>query len=641
MNKSHSFRFFVIALSYAMAISAPAKAQRNQDKLQERVKIERNSPVEKVKISGYIGRRLDECIEHRVKGQNVDHLVEPFRHQNERSRWQSEFWGKWIQGAIASYRYNRDPELYEIIRRGAEKLMETQLPNGYIGNYDEEYQLQEWDVWGRKYTMLGLVAWYDLSGNKKALKAACRVLEHLMTQVGPNLRSIVSTGNYRGMASASVLEPVIYLYQRTGEKRYLDYAKYIAQELNSQEGPLLVDKALTNVPVSSRFPHPETWFSRENGQKAYEMMSCYEGLLELFKITGEKQYLKAVENTVEAIIEQEINIAGSGSAFECWYGGYENQTFPTYHTMETCVTFTWMQLCNRLLKVNRNPVLADKLETSAYNALMASLRADGGQISKYSPLEGWRSPGEEQCGMHINCCNANGPRGFALIPQAMYHVSDQRVQVNLYAPSETSLVLPDKKETKVNISQITDYPANGRIVIEINPQKPIEFQLDLRIPSWCDLKHVNLAINNEPLQVKAHGWHSLIREWKAGDKISLELDMRARLVELNHCQAVVRGPILLARDSRFEDGDVDETSVIQGKDGYVEAIPVDAPEYAWMAFEIPMILGTDLEGHNKKTNIRFCDFSSAGNTWDKTVRYRVWLPKTLDVKRAPYIPYNH
>ena len=307
-----------------------------------------DSPVKQVKISGYVGTRITDCIEHRVKAQDVDHLVEPFRHQNEKSRWQSEFWGKWIQGAIASYRYNRDPKLYQIIKDAAESLMATQLPNGYIGNYAPEYQLQQWDVWGRKYTSLGLIAWYDLSGDKKALEAACRVVDHLMTQVGPGKVDIVSTGNYIGMPSSSVLEPVMYLYNRTKEKRYLDFAKYIVGQWETPGGPQLISKAIADVPVANRFPHPKTWFSRENGQKAYEMMSCYEGLLELYKVTGNPLYLSVVEKTVGHIVREEINVAGSGSAFECWYGGKERQTQPTYHTMETCVTFTWMQLCNRL-----------------------------------------------------------------------------------------------------------------------------------------------------------------------------------------------------------------------------------------------------------------------------------------------------
>ena len=88
--------------------------------------------------------------------------------------------------------------------------------------------------------------------------------------------------------------------------------------------------------------------------------------------------------------------------------------------METCVTFTWMQFCARLLRNTGNSMYADTFERTMYNALMASMRSDGGQISKYSPLEGRRVEGENQCGLHINCCNANGPRGFALIPQTAY-----------------------------------------------------------------------------------------------------------------------------------------------------------------------------------------------------------------------------
>ena len=596
-----------------------------------------DSPVKQVKISGYVGTRITDCIEHRVKAQDVDHLVEPFRHQNEKSRWQSEFWGKWIQGAIASYRYNRDPELYQIIKDAAESLMATQLPNGYIGNYAPEYQLQQWDVWGRKYTSLGLIAWYDLSGDKKALEAACRVVDHLMTQVGPGKVDIVSTGNYIGMPSSSVLEPVMYLYNRTKEKRYLDFAKYIVGQWETPGGPQLISKAIADVPVANRFPHPKTWLSRENRQKAYEMMSCYEGLLELYKVTGNPLYLSVVEKTVGHIVREEINVAGSGSAFECWYGGKERQTQPTYHTMETCVTFTWMQLCNRLLQMTGNSLYADYMETAIYNALMASLKADASQIAKYSPLEGWRHEGEEQCGMHINCCNANGPRAFAMIPQFAYQVQDDCVRVNFYAPSEAELVLPGKKP--VRLKQTTDYPRTDQIEIEVDPAKETAFTIALRIPAWSKIAVV--SVNGQPQDGVLQGAYLPVnRKWKKGDRITVKLDLRARLVERNQAQAIVRGPIVLARDSRFGDGFVDEASVVVSKDGYVALTPVKAPGFAWLAFTAPMVLGTDLESNRAPKQIHFCDFASAGNTWDKTQRYRVWLPKTLNVMHSPYRPYN-
>jgi DUF1680 family protein len=238
--------------------------------------------------------------------------------------------------------------------------------------------------------------------------------------------------------------------------------------------------------------------------------------------------------------------------------------------------------------------------------------------------------------MHINCCNANGPRGFALIPAFTYQTNSETIFVNLYAPSETALQLDGKKQVK--ITQKTDYPANGQIELFVDPLKKTAFTLALRIPSWS-MRSV-VRVNGEDVADVLPGSYCRIdRVWSSGDKVSVELDMRARLVELNQSQAIVRGPIVLARDSRFGDGAVDEASVVVTKDGYVELTPVQAPAFAWMAFTAPLVLGTDLEGHRDPIKIHFCDFASAGNTWDKAIRYRVWLPKTLNVMHTPYKPY--
>jgi hypothetical protein len=102
-----------------------------------------------VKIGGHLGERIDACIEQRVKRQDVNHLVEPFYNKTEKYRWQSEFWGKWMLGAVLSYRYTNDPVLRDSINGGVKELI---VPNGYIGNYAEDAQLQQWDIWGRKYT---------------------------------------------------------------------------------------------------------------------------------------------------------------------------------------------------------------------------------------------------------------------------------------------------------------------------------------------------------------------------------------------------------------------------------------------------------------------------------------------------------
>lgn len=108
-------------------------------------------------------------------------------------------------------------------------------------------------MWGRKYTMLGLLAYYDLTGDKKALDGAVRLADHLLTQI-PAVRQIERTGIYRGMSSCSILEPIMLLYNRTLDEKYLDFARYIVDRMESADGPQLIAKALDGVPVSERFP---------------------------------------------------------------------------------------------------------------------------------------------------------------------------------------------------------------------------------------------------------------------------------------------------------------------------------------------------------------------------------------------------
>jgi uncharacterized protein len=591
-----------------------------------------------IKIEGYLGDKIDLVIEKRIKREDVEMLVEPFRHKNETHLWQTEFWGKWILSAIASYEYNNDQKLFLIIQNSVSELLATQMPSGYIGNYSDSAQLHEWDIWGRKYTLLGLLAYYDLTGDKPALKASCRLADNLLMQVGPGKVNIVKTGNYRGMPSCSILEPMVYLYRRTSEKRYLDFAKYIVEQWETADGPKLISSALAGIPVSERFPHPSVWWSYENGQKAYEMMSCYDGLLELYRITGEPTYLKAVEMAVTNIIGSEINIAGSGTAFECFYKGTKYQTEPTYHTMETCVTMTWMKLCFNLLRLTENPMYADQIEKSTYNALMASVKGDGSQITKYSPLGGIRNAGEEQCGMHINCCSANGPRAFMMIPQFAIMGAPEVIFINMYG--ENNSVIPINTENKVSIDQISDYPLSDKVEVKINPVKSESFTIAFRIPEWSRISE--MTINGVVTSgIEAGTYKKVTRIWHKNDKVVLKFDLSGRVVTLNNYQAILRGPVVLARDTRFSDGFINQSAVVKSDNEKVDLkLSLIKPESMWMSFTAPLVLGTNLEGDfGNPKQIGFCDFASAGNTWGEDSRYIVWIPRTLNVMKADYKPY--
>ncbi len=593
--------------------------------------------LSEVSVSGYLGNKINACIINRVKAQDINEVVEPFRQREETRFWQTEFWGKWITSAISACEYSGDAELNKIIDNAVSQLIATQSSDGYIGNYANSAHLKEWDVWGRKYSLLGLIAYYDLSKDKKALIAAKKLLDFTMTEIGPGKTDINKSGNYRGMASGSILEPVVLLYNRTGESKYLDFAKYIAGKWEATDGPQLIQKALQGIPVAERFPlgYGDQWWSWKNGQKAYEMMSCYEGLIELYRVTGEKKYLHAVEAVVKNIIQEEINICGSGAAMECWYHGRIKQAYQASHSMETCVTMTWMKLLLNLHRATGRAEYIDEFEISMYNALLASMYPDGSTFSKYTPIYGSRAEGLPQPGMvHLHCCMANGPRAIMLIPAAMYLKSKEGVIINIYSADKLTTVLSDS--TRLTLEQTTNYPVTGDIEIQVNPEKKKEFSIFLRIPGWS--LNNKLSVNNQQVSVITEsGYMKITRQWSPGDKILLSLDMRSRVVPSpdgsKHFVAIVRGPVVLVRDSQNSQGiDTDElVTPVMDKNNYIEMSETSHTENTWMAFEGKFYVGSLSEGANSNPkSLTLCDFASAGYGWNPGARYRVWLPQLLD-----------
>lgn len=626
--KKYILSIFIFFLSF---IPAYVSAQKVTDLLE-------TIPQNQLKLEGHVGERTNQIFKNRVVAQDYDYLVEPFRHKNETHMWQMEFWGKWMLGAVAAWEYTHDAELMGHMSKSVTSMIETQLTNGYIGNYPVENQLTNWDIWGRKYVLLGLLRYHDITQDKKALKTAQKSADYLLTQLGPGKTNIIETGNYHGMASSSILEPMILLYNKTKNKNYLDFANYIVEQWETPDGPQLIAKALAGIHVADRFPHPSKWFSPENGQKAYEMMSCYNGLLELYKVTGVSDYLKAVEMTIQDIIDEEINYTGSGSSFECWYHGKEKQTIPTFHTMETCVMTTWMKVNYDLLCLTGKSMYADQIETTYYNALMASTKFDGTEIEMYSPLEGYRGDHSQQCGMNINCCSANGPRGYMMVPRYAVMTSDNEVYLNLYTNLSASFLLPS--ENKITLRQKTNYPEGDKINITINPKNPEEFTLAFRIPKWSIQN--SILVNGEKTEGLTPGKYvKITRQWNKGDQIELQLDLRGRLVKQNGHVALLRGPLVLARDSRFDDGFVDEAALIQHKNNMVDIQISDSkPDGIWLSFTAPIKLGTGISStDDPPAHVHFCDFGSAGNSWDPKTRYRVWLPEPLNIMNYEYKEY--
>ena len=598
-----------------------------------------------IKLKGYLGDRLDAMIQGHVIGTDVDYITAAYQEKTEnKGWWQTEFWGKYMHSAVPYAYYVDSAKLGNDLKHGVDRILLSQESCGYIGNYPDELRCGEgWDVWGMKYTMLGLLHYYDyVKGHddaeaEKVLNATKRLCDYVIGEIGLNgkrNRELWTTGNWSGYASSSILEPVVWLYRRTKEEKYLDFATYIVKGMTEPDsGPRLLDLALKGVSVADRnvdgqdFTKNDDWayVCKHGRSKAYEMMSCYQGLIEYYEVTGRKDLLDAAIMTANDIVKEEVNLAGGCASSEAWYHGARKQHLPYLRLQETCVTTTWMRFCEKLLDVTDDPKWADQIERTFYNAYLGAMKADGREFAGYTPLNGNRYHGQNHCFMHTDCCTANGPRGFLCFLREFFRNDGKTATFNFYG----SAIVP-------GFDMYALYPRTDYVRIVSHTTGALK--LRLRIPSWSEKTQVKL--NGKTLDgVMAASYFLIDREWKLGDIVEVRFDMPVVQHVLDHHVAFTRGPVLLARDSRFNDGDLTEPirscvgDDVRGgaKDGAVmptfTSVRTPSEEF-WMTFSAILPLGShhaNPEGANP-ASVFFCDYASAGNRWRRENYYRTWFP---------------
>ena len=586
-----------------------------------------------VQIGGWLGQKMDLSMSNRVMAQDIERLIQPFRDRTEENggHWRCEYWGKWITSAAWACDYEPTAEHRALVDRGVKELLATQTPDGYIGTYKEGKHLEAWDVWGRKYVLLGLLADYDLSGNLAALAAARREADFLIKEAPPGQVNLSDNGLdvVKGLPASSILEPMARLYERTGDHRYLDFSDTIIANWStpgkfSATGPQLIENALAGTRPSQVSSH-----------KAYEMMSCFEGVCEMYRATGDRKYLDAAVTFANTLLRTEIMAHGSGSNQELWCDGARTQTETLEQPVETCVTATWMKLCDQLLRLTGDPRWADQLEISLYNALLGAMTPDGAWWAYFSPLAGQRVPSHyQQDDVQLSCCVANGPRGLFLTPRWAVMGSQDGLTVNLYAPGGATEKLTDG--TAIKLTQQTDYPVGDEVTLTVSPEKKTKFDLNLRIPAWS--RNTALSVNGKWVATKAGSYAKLEREWSPGDQVVLKLDLRGRAVPAPSGApqfALMRGPVLLALDSRLTKPQDLDAWLEQDQDGYVAITPsVTCPTNVWMAFDVPFEVRPSHYFNHHEVRLTLCDYASAGNRWSSDDLFRVWLPCPLFLRNA-------
>ena len=570
-------------------------------------------------------------------------FVNQYRHgiDGNGNGWRGEFWGKMMRGACMTYAYTQNEALYQTLESTVRDMLSAAEADGRIASYSRETELHGWDMWCRKYVLLGMAYFLEICRDDvlrdEIVAALCKETDLLMEAIGPESEGKIpitkTSGEWGGLNASSILEPVVRLYNLTGEKKYLDFAAHIVECGGSTAGNVFELAAEGKIPPNE---YPVT--------KAYEMMSCFEGLLEYYYVTGEEKWRQAVVNFTRLAADHEISIIGSaGSLHELFDGAGHEQSNPS-HTcfmQETCVTVTWMKLCYRVFCLTGDSRLVDEIERSAYNAMLGSLQQAACKRPKfpfdsYSPLfMGRRARGTAGAmsfaGSHdakkhpridgYGCCVSIGSAGTALPMLASVMSAEDGLAVNLFLPGRVEAALPSGQKARLQID--TQYPDDGRVSVTVDPEEAETFTLYLRIPAWS--ASTRLSVNGESVSCTPGDYAALCREWHSGDRIELMLDLRGRLLKASEActnpagremAALMRGPVVLARDARLGE-QIDQKEEIQTDGaGFVELVPASTPDWAVAAYHVPTRGGS----------ITVVDYPSCSTTWDAESMATVWMP---------------
>ena len=221
--------------------------------------------------------------------------------------WRCEYWGKMMRGACFVYGYTKDELLYQVLADTVRDIMTAQDEFGRISSYARNHEMDGWDLWGRKYVLLGMQYFLEINEDKELEKqvidSMCRQVDAIMEVIGDPKEGkkliTKATRHWRGLNSSSILEPIVKLYKLTKEQKYFDFATYI------------VDCGGTDVVNIFELAYQDQLYPYQYPvTKAYEMTSCFEGLLEYYQVTGEEKYKTAVINFANKVLESDFTIIG-------------------------------------------------------------------------------------------------------------------------------------------------------------------------------------------------------------------------------------------------------------------------------------------------------------------------------------------
>jgi hypothetical protein len=480
------------------------------------------TPVDigRVQVGGEIGRRIDITIENNALVLDADNdFLLPFRQRDRQGGYIGL--GKFIDSLVRFAAYSQNDKVLALKQHVVREAIATQEEDGYLGLFTPQRRMWHlWDIHEMGYLILGLTADYEYFREDASLQAARHLADYIIRRWSDDPERATSGWISTYVATTGLEEAMLALYRQTGEKRYLDFC-IEHRKLPDWDTPLIEGR----------------WGNLE-GHAYYHLCHCL-AQLRLFMLQDDPALLRQSQRTLGFLLRGGGLLApGLCGYHECWHSNQQG----FYKLGETCATAYLIRWLDALLQIEGRSLYGDIMERAVYNGLFAAQSPDGRRLRYYSPLEGPR----EYFSGDTYCCPCNFRRIIAELPGMVYYRRNGGVAVNLYTQSSAALNLQDG--ITLEISQETDYPNSGTVVVGLKPSEPCRFPLYLRIPHWCDTARITVNGDETEMTASKGSLCCIARRWRPGDTVTLNMPMSFRAIRGRKSQtgrvAVMRGPVL-------------------------------------------------------------------------------------------------
>lgn len=457
---------------------------------------------------------------------------------------------KVLEGAAYLLMSNRDPELEAEVDRIIELIAAAQEPDGYLCTYftlaapeSKWTDMEKHEMYNGGHLIEAAVAYFEATGKRKLLDVACRMADHYDSLFGSGKRHWVEGHEEIELA-------LVKLYRVTDEERYWKLALWLLEERGHGHGKGEIwDKAEWG-PAYCQDDVPVRDIEKATGH-AVRAMYLYTAMADVVHASGDPAYVDALHRAWAHTVERNMYVTGGIGPSRHNEGFTRDYDLPNETAYcETCAAIAMAFWNHRMNLLFGDAKYADVVEREMYNGALAGISLSGDKFFYVNPLASLGGHHRVEW-FGTSCCPTNLARYLPSIGQYAYARTDDGLAVNQFMNGTAEFEIGDGLIVK--LKQTTNYPWDGRVELEVNPERSGKFAIRLRVPGWC--RGYTLKVGGESLfgaeALTECGYLVVDREWSQGDSIVLELDMpvevvRARVeVEPDRGRlAIQRGPLV-------------------------------------------------------------------------------------------------